>query len=140
MARVQGFSSAAAGAGLLGLRLSPRLGWGPTLGVRILVNTLSPTCARDSERGTTRPVTDHPSARVLYALAYLQSFQHARVRLHSGANVPRYATSWTHPTSANTRSHGAPTYPNVRSPHVPPNANTCSPLRREYLDLRLGTC
>lgn len=28
MARVQGFSSAAAGAGLLGLRLSPRLGLG----------------------------------------------------------------------------------------------------------------
>lgn len=57
--------------------------------MRILVIVLYSSMTRDSERGITPPVTDHPSRRVLYALAYLQSFQHARVRLLLGSIMPR---------------------------------------------------
>ena len=100
-------------------------GWGPTLGVRILVIVLSSSMTRDSERGITRPSTDHPARRGPPATVSLQNFQHARVRLHSGSVMPRDAASrdvpheYEHPFAyapilvppTNTRSH--PRLPNV---------------------------
>jgi hypothetical protein len=64
---------------------------------------------------------DHPSRDGITppagssALPSLHSFQHARVRLHSGATTLAVAKHPTYYTRTNTRSHGAP-----------PNANACS--------------
>lgn len=80
------------------------------------------------------------------AMASLQFFQHARVRLHSGSVILAVAKHPRYYTRTNTRSHGAPHVPERMFPprtpeceHLFPSAARIPiPSARYMLDFRLG--